>query len=107
MSNIKTELQYRIALGILGQMCSAGLVNGQEAETIRRLGGEAQVVFITTSREHAIEAFGLGAVHYLLKPIEQAAVWEAMDRCLSRLGANAGPVLQIQTSHGSIPVSAA
>ncbi len=24
MSNIKTELQYRIALGILGQMCSAG-----------------------------------------------------------------------------------
>ena len=27
MSNIKTELQYRIALGILGQMCSAGLVN--------------------------------------------------------------------------------
>ncbi len=43
-------------------------------ETIRRLGGEAQVVFITTSREHAIEAFGLGAVHYLLKPIEQAAV---------------------------------
>ena len=76
-------------------------------ETIRRLGGEAQVVFITTSREHAIEAFGLGAVHYLLKPIEQAAVWEAMDRCLSRLGVNAGPVLQIQTSHGSIPVSAA
>ena len=30
-----------------------------------------------------------------------------MDRCLSRLGVNAGPVLQIQTSHGSIPVSAA
>ena len=46
-------------------------------ETIRRLGGEAQVVFITTSREHAIEAFGLGAAHYLLKPVEQAAVWEA------------------------------
>ena len=38
MSNIKTELQYRIALGILGQMCSAGLV--QEAETIRRLAAE-------------------------------------------------------------------
>lgn len=76
-------------------------------ETIRQLGGEAQVVFITTSREHAIEAFGLGAVHYLLKPVEQAAVWEAMDRCLSRLGTNARSVLNIQTSHGSIPISAA
>ena len=40
MSYIKTELQYRIALGILGQMCSAGLVNDQEAETIRRLAAE-------------------------------------------------------------------
>ena len=75
-------------------------------ETIRQLGGEAQAVFITTSREHAIEAFGLGAVHYLLKPVEQAAVWEAMDRCLSRLGTNARSVLNIQTSHGSIPISA-
>lgn len=76
-------------------------------ETVRRLSWEAQVVFITSSREHAIEAFGLGAIHYLLKPVEQAAVWEAMDRCLARMGTNAGPVLHIQTSHGSIPISAA
>ena len=40
MSNVKTELQYWIALSILGQMCSAGLVNDQEAETIRRLAAE-------------------------------------------------------------------
>lgn len=75
-------------------------------EIVRRLGGEVQVVFITTSREHAIEAFGLGAAHYLLKPVDRAAVWEAMDRCLSRLGANAGSVLHIQTSHGSVPIFA-
>ncbi len=74
-------------------------------EVIRRLGGGAQVVFITTSREHAIEAFGLGAVHYLLKPIAQSAVWEAMDRCLSRMDANAGQILHIQSSCGSIPIA--
>lgn len=71
-------------------------------ETIRRLGGDPQVVFITTSREHAIEAFGLGATHYLLKPLEQSAVWEAMDRCLSRLGETAQPVLYIQNNQGNI-----
>lgn len=71
-------------------------------ETIRRLGGDPQVVFITTSREHAIEAFGLGATHYLLKPLEQSAVWEAMDRCLSRLGETAQPVLHIQNNQGNI-----
>ena len=74
-------------------------------ETIRRMGQKAQVVFITSSREHAIEAFSLGAAHYLLKPLEQSAVWDAMDRCLSRLGTSAGPVLHIQTSHGSVPLS--
>lgn len=73
-------------------------------EVIRQLGGDPQVVFITTSREHAIEAFGLGAVHYLLKPLEQSAVWEAMDRCLSRLGENTKPVLHIQSNQGNIPI---
>ncbi|MFR4977875.1 MAG: LytR/AlgR family response regulator transcription factor [Butyricicoccus sp.] len=73
-------------------------------EVIRQLGGTPQVIFITSSREHAIEAFGLGAVHYLLKPLEQSAVWEAMNRCLVRLGESTSPVLHIQSSQGSIPI---
>lgn len=40
MSNIKNRTAIPVALGILGQMCSAGLVNDQEAETIRRLAAE-------------------------------------------------------------------
>ena len=76
-------------------------------EAIRRLNGDSQVVFITNSREHAIEAFGLGAAHYLLKPLEQSAVWEAMDRCLSRLGESGQPVLHIQNSQGNISIPAA
>lgn len=73
-------------------------------EVIRRLGGDSQVVFTTTSREHAIEAFGLGAAHYLLKPLTQTAVWEAMDRCLSYLGESAKPVLHIQSGSDIIPI---
>ncbi|MBS5144219.1 MAG: response regulator transcription factor [Butyricicoccus pullicaecorum] len=76
-------------------------------EVIRQLDGASQVVFITTSREHAIEAFGLDAVHYLLKPLEQNAVWEAMNRCLSRLGESSSPVLHIQSSQGRIPIPTA
>lgn len=74
-------------------------------EAIRQLGGNAQVVFVTTRRDHAVEAFGLGAAHYLLKPLEQAAVWEAMDRCLSRIGQHTDPVLYIQTSQGAVPIA--
>lgn len=40
MSSARAELQYRIALGILGQMRTVGFVTDQEAETIRRLAEE-------------------------------------------------------------------
>lgn len=74
-------------------------------DLIRQLDKAAQVVFITTSQDHAIEAFNLGAVHYLLKPITEASVWEAMDRCLARMGTGAESILHIQTGHGSIPIA--
>lgn len=40
MINARTELQYRIALGIIGQMLAAGLVTEEEAAAIRRLAAE-------------------------------------------------------------------
>lgn len=40
MINARTELQYRVALGIIGQMLAAGLVTEEEAAAIRRLAVE-------------------------------------------------------------------
>ena len=40
MINAKTELQYRIALGILAQMKAAGFVTDGEARAIQRLAAE-------------------------------------------------------------------
>ncbi len=63
------------------------------------------VVFVTSSREHAVEAFHLGAVHYLLKPVTQQAVDEAMERCLAQLDRPASPVLTVKSGHDTLPVS--
>ena len=76
-------------------------------DVIRQLNQDAQVVFTTTSREHAIEAFGLGAVHYLLKPLKQSAVWEAMDRCFSRLEENTKHILHILSNQSKISIPTA
>jgi len=38
------------------------------------------VVFVTAYPQHAIEAFGGGAVHYLLKPISRIGVAQALSR---------------------------
>lgn len=65
------------------------------------------VVFITTSMDHAIEAFGLNAVHYLLKPLTAPAVSEALDRCIAHLDTDTGNVLRVKTGHDTIPVDIA
>ena len=75
-------------------------------ETVKRLRSAAhcQIVFTTSSREHAVEAFGLNAAHYLVKPLTAQAVAQAMERCLARLGKNPGKSLLVKTDRGTIPV---
>lgn len=38
------------------------------------------IIFMTSSREEAVDAFALGALHYLVKPLEQAQVDAALKR---------------------------
>lgn len=65
-----------------------------------------QVVFITTSREHAVDAFQLDARHYLLKPIEDSAIDDALKRCLCCVEQESeNPILEVQTGYSLTPVS--
>ena len=54
-------------------------------ELLRELPQRPVVVFATAYAEHAVEAFGLDAVDYLLKPIPYARFLEAVRRCRLRL----------------------
>ena len=47
--------------------------------------GKSSVVFTTAYDSHAIEAFDLGAVDYLLKPVTQARLEQALQRLRTRL----------------------
>jgi len=79
-------------------------INGME--TVARYDGSSrrQVVFTTTSREHAVEAFGLDAAHYLIKPLTAVGVTEAMERCLARLGKNTQKGLVVKIGQGTVSV---
>src|SRR5262245_5541767 len=57
-------------------------------EVARRLlddGPEAHIVFVTAYDQHAIEAFDVNAVDYLLKPVDPARLDTAMDRVRRRI----------------------
>ena len=55
--------------------------NGVEiAGALRALSPETGIVFVTTSREHAIDAFALDALHYLAKPVTTEGIIESFRR---------------------------
>ena len=53
-------------------------------EVVERLPPGANVVFTTAYDQHAVAAFEVNAVDYLLKPIERARLTAALDRVASR-----------------------
>lgn len=55
-------------------------------EVLRRLERPPFVIFTTAYSEHAVTAFELGAVDYLLKPFGPARLAAAMERVRSALG---------------------
>lgn len=79
-------------------------ISGIETVTRSDSPSRCQVVFTTASREHAVEAFGLDAAHYLVKPLTAESVADAMERCLRRLGQGLEKSLAVRTGQGTISV---
>ena len=76
-------------------------LNGIElAKKIRERGERAEILFLTVSREYALEAFGVQAAGYLLKPVEQKAFDGEVLRCLQNLAPRENPCLLLKTRDG-------
>ena len=50
------------------------------AQEIRKMGCDCRIILITTSKEHALEAFGVGASQYLIKPLTEEVLFLVLDR---------------------------
>lgn len=56
-------------------------------EQVRRKIPDTPVVFITSSREFAIDAFRVNALHYLVKPLSRTDLETALKRCFAMIQA--------------------
>lgn len=65
-------------------------------EAAKAVRGPCRFVFTTVSAEHAVEAFGLNAAHYLVKPLSKENVAEALTRCIAALPEKNTPLLSIK-----------
>jgi two-component system, LytTR family, response regulator LytT len=75
-----------------------GLTGFEVARRIVRAGIDTQLVFVTAYDQHAIEAFEVNAVDYLLKPVEAGRLATAVDRVRRRIQSDRPPASNGQTS---------
>lgn len=77
----------------------SGIEVGRE---LRQAHSKAQLVFLTTSDEFAVDAFALRAAHYLVKPCTQAQFDEATQRALDGLGGVEPRYLTVRSEGGTL-----
>ena len=77
------------------------------ARDIRKFGIESPIIFATTSVEHAPESYETGTLRYLIKPINLAKFYEAMDAALASVEKISQRLIKMKTENGleSINVS--
>ena len=75
----------------------------QLAEALHKLKNPPAIVFVTAYSDHAVEAFDVDAVDYLLKPVEEARLDQAIEKVLTRVK----PQTESKVSIEHIPVEKA
>lgn len=62
-----------------------GTTGIEMARKLRDRGNACKIVFLTLSQEHALEAFGVEAFSYLVKPVTREKLLAVLDKVLKRL----------------------
>ena len=84
-----------------------GVTGMSIATELRSRGVKSPIIFLTSSTDHALEAFGVDATHYLLKPYTKDHFYAAMDKAMQRISTHKDDtiVLKVDNEYRSISVS--
>lgn len=58
-----------------------GITGVETAQLLRQRDRDCKLVFLTTTSEFMPQGFALGARHYIIKPVQQEALAQAMENC--------------------------
>lgn len=70
------------------------------ARKIRERGEKAEILFLTTSREYAVEAFDVKASGYLIKPVKKSDFEREVLGCINNLSPKENPSIMLKTKYG-------
>lgn len=76
-------------------------INGLEAaQAIRELDTEVYIIFITGNKDYLVKGYEVEAFRYLLKPIHQDRLFQALDTAADKLKEKADEVILLDTEEG-------
>lgn len=79
-----------------------GIALGQ---ALRSSGAEGKIIYLTSSKEYALESFRVRAFDYILKPVEKAPLWEALDRAIAAVPEKKTKVLIVKTKDSNARIA--
>ncbi|SMP38724.1 LytR/AlgR family response regulator transcription factor [Anoxynatronum buryatiense] len=80
----------------------AGMLGTDAARELRQLDAKGEIIFLTTSHDHAIEAFQVDAAQYLVKPYTESEFFKALDKVFHRLKVDRRHLITLKTSEGMV-----
>ena len=84
-----------------------GITGMSIATELRSRGVKSPIIFLTSSTDHALEAFGVDATHYLLKPYSKENFNVGMDKAMQSITSHKDDsiVLKVDNEYRNILVS--
>ena len=79
-----SEKKYNPDLLLL-EIFMSGKTGVEAAEELRRQQCGTFIVFLTTSKEYALEAYGVDALQYLVKPLDRERFFHAMEMVFQQM----------------------
>lgn len=70
------------------------------ATVLREKRVAAPIVFLTSTREFAVEAYSVGAFNYLIKPIDKKKLFEVLDKVFEDVGSKRTSFISAKTADG-------
>ena len=70
------------------------------ATVLREKRVESPIVFLTSTREFAVESYSVGAFNYLIKPIDKKKLFEVLDKAFDEVGVKRASFISAKTADG-------
>ena len=78
------------------------ILGTEVAKTLRNRGDQTRIIFLTTSTNHAIDAFAVRASDYILKPLKEDSFERVFDEITAQLQERDNRIFVVKTGEGIV-----